>query len=228
MQLRSTKKLLVLKMNWTDLDYWQSKEWQVVKERLDDLDRKSVLYNPSRKLLFRALDITPFEKVRVAIIGQDPYPHHQHATGVAFDVPPSIKRDKFPPTLLNIFEEYKQDLHYPDPDTGSLHKWARQGVLLWNAIPSCEAGKPASHHWTEWSWLTKEIIEKLDREGCCVFVLLGNYAKKYNQFIFESDVIETSHPSPLGAKFGFTGSRVFSTTNGFLVEAGLEPVDWKL
>jgi len=217
-----------LKMNWTDLNFWHSDEWTSIIRKLDDLDSKRTLYNPSRKLLFRALNITPFEKVRVAIIGQDPYPDHAMATGVAFDIPPTVPRNKYPPSLVNIFKEYQQDLYYPDPPTGSLHPWARQGVLLWNAVPSCEAGKPASHHWPEWEALTAEIVSTLDREGCCVFILLGNYAKRYNQFIFDSDVIETSHPSPLGARFGFTGSRIFSTANGFLCEAGVETVSWKL
>lgn len=213
-------------MNWDELDYWNTGEWQVVQEKLDDLDKAKIAYNPARESLFAALDALSFEKVTVAIIGQDPYPKSIHATGVAFSIPEGIK--DYPPTLKNIFQELQNDLTYPDPKSGNLNKWVKQGVLLWNVFPSCEEGKPGSHHWDEWLPLTQEIVTKLDKQSCVVFVLLGAEARKFSKYIENSDVIETSHPSPLGANKGFFGSRIFSTVNAKLAEAGMNTVDWSL
>ena len=214
-------------MTWDELDYWKSGEWQVVQEKLDGLDKQGRLYLPQRQHIFRALDATPMASVRVAIIGQDPYPSLRHATGIAFSIPKG--ESDYPPTLRNIYSEYCSDLHYPYPSSGSLEKWVKQGVLLWNAIPTCNVGESASHHWDEWTFLTKEIVERLDQQDTpVVFILLGNYARNYSRYIRESDVIEASHPSPLGAKWSFFGSRIFSTANGKLVEAGVEPINWRL
>jgi uracil-DNA glycosylase len=214
-------------MLWKELDYWASGEWQVVSERLDDLKKKSVLWCPGRRNLFSVFRICPFDSVRVVIMGQDPYPNPALATGVAFSIPPSVPKDKYPPTLKNILKEYEDDLHYGPPVSGDLSPWCKSGVLLWNTIPSCEALRPTSHHWPEWEYLTREIIEKLDRKDI-VFILLGRFAREYAKHITRSDVIETSHPSPLGAKYGFLGSRIFTTANGKLCEQGLDPINWRL
>lgn len=216
-------------MTWEDLSFWSSKEWQTIEERLDDLDRQGKGYNPSRENIFAALDATPYETVRVAIIGQDPYPDKRFCTGVAFSIPPA--ETSFPPTLINIFKEYCEDLHLPFPTSGDLSSWCRQGVLLWNAVPTCYAGRPASHRdWTAWSVLTQEIVEKLNEKEKMVFVSLGGIARLFldNVDHLRHQVFSYSHPSPLGAsktKSPFLGSRLFSTINDKLKS---NPIDWRL
>lgn len=217
---------------WSDkLDFFKSGECQVCLEKLDGLKKDGVLYNPSRNNLFRALSRVSFDAVRVVVVGQDPYPSHVLATGVAFEVPSDVK--VFPPTLHEIFKEYHNDLGYPIPKSGSLEKWTQQGVLLWNAIPTCIAGKSLScYDWTEWQYLTREIITKLS-DRALVFAFLGGVAREYvssvNQHV--SKVIETSHPSPRGSlnsRTPFVGSRLFSTINAKCVEQGLGTIDWRL
>lgn len=213
---------------WDDLSYWNSPEYKIVQERLDNLTKSGVRYNPDKKLLFRALEEVPLSHIKCVIIGQDPYPNSFHATGLAFSVPSPVKPSEFPASLRNIFDEYEADLHYPRPTSGDLLSWSASGVLLWNAVPSCEAGKPASHHWPEWELLTREIVETLDRHYCIVFVLLGRFARSFSRYITASDVIETSHPSPLGVNHGFKGSRIFSTVNARLAELDISPINWRL
>lgn len=214
------------------LSYWQTGEWQVCNERLKDLEKAGISYNPARSDLFRALRDLPSEEVRVCIIGQDPYPDHRMATGNAFSIPGSISREQFPPTLNVILREYSSDLGYPFPRSGDLGRWTTQGVLLWNAIPTCQAGKTLSHDWDEYSYLTKEIVQRLSQRGI-VFALLGGVAKRHLEDIdlTKNEVIQTSHPSPRGnmnSSRPFTGSRLFSTINDKLVSLGLEPIDWRL
>jgi uracil-DNA glycosylase len=219
-------------MTWDELAFWQLGDWQAVQERLDDLDEHNTLYNPDRSSLFAALDAVEFESVRVCILGQDPYPIRRYATGVAFSIPKDAPY--FPPTLENIFREYRDDLHYPLPTSGCLLKWCEQGVLLWNVIPTCQTGKSMSHDWVEWTFLTQEIIEKLSSENNCVFVALGNTAQKYLKYIKEPEdnrIIMTSHPSPLASgksAHPFFGSRMFSTINMKLREINYDPIDWRL
>lgn len=213
-----------------DLAYWQSGEYQLIEERLNDVYRSSsqgkddAQFNPDPRYVFAGLRSVLPERCRVAIIGQDPYPKHEHACGVAFSLPRRVR--DFPPTLVNIFKELEDDLGYSPPKHGDLTRWCEQGVLLWNVYPTCATGKPGSHHWDEWTYLTKEIVEKLD--GQVVFVLLGASARSFRHLIHKSPCIETSHPSPLGAKWGFLGSRIFSRTNASLVALGKEPIDWRL
>jgi len=218
-------------MSWDSLEYWRSGEWQVVEERLSDMDKSGITYNPERQLLFTSLDATPMEKVTVVLSGQDPYPAGKYATGLAFSIPKEAKTH--PPTLNTLLQEYVDDLHYPYPKNGSLEKWASQGVLLWNSIPSCEAGKSLSHDWYEWSSLTQEIITTLSNQGNIVFVFLGGVARRFTPYVdtLRNDLIETSHPSPRGnrtSKVPFSGSRIFSTINAKLCARGKEPIDWKL
>jgi len=218
-----------MKHPWPQLNFWKSGEWQVVEERLHDLEKQRIPYNPGRERLFAALNEVPFDDVRVAIIGQDPYPQSKFATGVAFSIPPDLK--EYPSSLVNIFTEYANDLHYPYPTTGDLTRWCGAGVLLWNSIPSCLTSKPASHRWSEWEFLTKEIVENLNEKGI-VFIFLGAIAREFKKYTDDrSKVIEASHPSPLGVlskKTPFFGSRIFTTANTLLVEQGLEPIDWRL
>ena len=212
------------------MSYWDTGEWQVVEERLDDLEKEHVSYNPTRECLFSSLDAVPFDSCRVAIMGQDPYPNSKHAMGLAFSVPKSVKL--LPPTLNNILKEYCDDLHYPEPKSGDLSKWCEQGVLLWNCIPSCETSKSLSHNWEEWKLLTREIIERQSARGI-VFVFLGGFAREFSKYVNEkvSKVLVLSHPSPRASRLSyspFLGSRMFSTVNSMLNEQGLEPVNWRL
>lgn len=200
-----------------DLGYWKTGEWQVVEERLNETQ-----YNPGPDLCFAALRSVLPGTCKVAILGQDPYPQLRHCTGLAFSVQPDCQ--PIPPSLVNIFKEYEDDLHYPAPKNGDLSKWCEQGVLLWNVYPSCKTGKPGSHHWEEWEPLTREIVEKLDEQPGVVFALLGRSAQHFARYIRSGPIISTSHPSPLGAKYGFLGSRIFSRINSLLKE----PIDWRL
>lgn len=220
------------------MKYWNSGEWQVVEERLRDLGKLS---NPPADRLFEALRTMEQDDVRVVIVGQDPYPDRRLCTGIAFAIPEGMHP---PLSLLNIFKELEDDLHLRQGENSrrynevadllqreedcTLKSWVAQGVLLWNAYPSCTIGKPASHHWEEWQPLTQELVEVLSPRGI-VFVFLGNLARHFAPFVTAgSKVIETSHPSPLGAKHGFLGSRIFSRTNGLLAELGKPPIDWRL
>lgn len=225
-----------MKIKGWDLDYFNTGEWQVVDERLKDLERQNRAigrygYNPGRKSLFEALRVTSQEQTRVAIIGQDPYPQESFATGLSFSIPAG--RTDFPPTLRTIFDEYVSDLHHPYPTSGCLTPWTGEGgVLLWNAIPSCATGQSLSHDWVEWENLTTEIVRKLAKKGIC-FALLGQVARRYSGLITPSNnhIVLTSHPSPRGSRSSntpFIGSRLFSTLNDRLNDIALRPVDWKL
>lgn len=215
---------------WDDLSYWSSQEWGIIQDRLDTLDLASERYYPTRENLFKALDLTPFENTKAMICGQDPYTSRELATGLAFSIPSRV--EKFPPTLHNIMKEYSVDLHLPIPLSGDLTKWAEQGVLLWNAVPSVGTW-PLSHNYPEWTVLTTEIIENLRDKGI-VFAFLGSFAKEFSVLVNSSPncrVIETSHPSPRGninSKTPFLGSRLFSRTNDYLNELGLGSIDWRL
>ncbi len=216
--------------NWGHLDFWKTGEWQVIEERLDDLDKNKKLYNPTRKNVFKALEAVDPDNVRVAIVGQDPYPDPIHATGLAFSIPAHIKG--LPLTLQNIFREYSEDLHYPVPTSGSLDRWAEQGVLLWNAIPTVAQHQPLSHNWVEWQLLTEELITKLSKQKV-VMAFLGGVARDFVKFTDHDakKVIETSHPSPRGnlnSRVPFLGSRLFSTINTKLASQGVPSIDWRL
>lgn len=222
-------------MNPWALDFWKSGEYQVVRENLDDDEKTGFRINPERKSLFKALSLTPIERVRCVLVGQDPYPQHDFATGLAFSIPRRFKPEHFPPTLKSIFDEYCSDLGYPRPSHGDLTKWAENGVLLWNAIPSCREGSSLSHDWPgrEWEYLTHEIISKLSKQSI-VFAFLGGTARRFVADVAAdsgSVVIETSHPSPRGSlnsRTPFRGSRLFSTINDKLIGLGMKPVDWRL
>lgn len=217
-------------MKWNELKFWQSGEWQVIEEKLDDLELSEVQINPARDLIFHAMDETPLDTVKVAIIGQDPYPNPKHSVGLAFSIRHIITEKNYPPTLRNIFREYKDDLHYPQPSTGNLTDWAQRGVFLWNRYPVCKSGSPGSCHWCEWDTLNNEIITELDKQKA-VFCFLGSVAHELGKNVKNNPVMNVSHPSPLGVRKGklpFFGSRIFTTINAHLGDLGVEPVDWQL
>lgn len=215
-----------------NLDFWKSGEWQVINERLHDMERAGVRYNPSRADLFRSLSAVGSPgMVRVVLVGQDPYPQGKYCTGLAFSIPPQFLRVDFPPTLREIFAEYNRDLGYAVPSNGDLSPWVDQGVLLWNVIPSCENGRTLSHDWDEYQHLNREVFGLLSQRGI-VFAFLGGVARRYAGCVTGNNrIITTSHPSPRGSlnsKMPFNGSRLFTTINHHLTELGLDPIDWKL
>lgn len=183
---------------------------------------------PRGDQFFAALDYTPFEEVRAVILGQDPYHGPGQAHGLCFSVPPGVQP---PPSLQNIFKELKADLGIEPPRHGCLESWARQGVLLLNAVLTVEMGKAASHQGKGWEEFTDAIIHRLneEREGIA-FILWGSYAQRKGAFIDRRKhfVLESPHPSPLSAHRGFFGSRPFSKVNQYLVSRGQTPIDWRI
>ncbi len=181
---------------------------------------------PNPKHIFRAFDETPFDAVKVVILGQDPYHGAGQANGLCFAVNPGVKA---PPSLQNIFKEIESDLGHPANRDTDLDRWAKQGVLLLNATLTVRASSPGSHQGKGWEQFTDAAIKKLndEREGI-VFILWGNYAKQKGAHIDRSKhfVIESPHPSPFSAHSGFFGSKPFSKTNAHLREHGKTVIDW--
>lgn len=183
---------------------------------------------PGPKNIFRAFNTTPFDKVKVVILGQDPYHGPLQANGLCFSVNPGMN---IPPSLANIFKELESDVGIPRPKSGDLTSWAEQGVLLLNSVLTVEAGRPGSHKVLNWEKFTDKAIEALSahRENV-VFILWGSYALSKKRLIDETKhvIIHGPHPSPLSSYRGFFGSKPFSRVNEVLIAKGLEPVDWKL
>lgn len=181
---------------------------------------------PSPKLVFHALDLCPFDTVRVVILGQDPYHGAGQAHGLSFSVPEGIR---IPPSLKNIYKEITDDLGIPTPSSGNLEHWATQGVLLLNATLTVQNGQPASHQGWGWETFTDAIIKTIsDNKEHVVFLLWGNYARAKKSLI-DSDrhlILEATHPSPFSAHSGFLGSKHFSQTNSYLEEHGQPPINW--
>jgi uracil-DNA glycosylase len=177
---------------------------------------------------FRALDLTPLDKVRVVILGQDPYHGEGQAHGLCFSVQPGVRP---PPSLVNIYKELERDLSIRPRHHGFLEHWAKQGVLLLNSVLTVEMGRPASHRDRGWEQFTDRIIREVNaKPDPVVFMLWGSYAQKKAAFVDTSRhlVLKAAHPSPLSAHSGFFGCAHFSKANSFLTARGLEPVDWAL
>ena len=190
----------------------------------DEYAKGAVFPNP--KHIFRAFDETPFDTVKVVVLGQDPYHGPGQANGLCFAVNQGVQT---PPSLQNIFKELESDLGYAVNRDADLGRWARQGVLLLNAVLTVRAASAASHQGKGWEEFTDAAIKKLndEREGI-VFILWGNYAKKKGAHIDRAKhcVIEGAHPSPLSAHNGFFGSKPFSKANAYLIARGGTPIDW--
>lgn len=188
---------------------------------------EAVVYPPAPQV-FEALELTPFRSVKVVLLGQDPYHGPGQAHGLAFSVLPGVTP---PPSLRNLFKELSADVDVPIPENGYLAAWARRGVLLLNAVLTVRAGEPASHAGAGWEAFTDAVIERVNaKRNRVVFLLLGSHAQKKGQAVERGRhaVLEAPHPSPLSAKRGFFGSRIFSRANAALVDAGRSPVDWRL
>ena len=183
---------------------------------------------PDKKNIFAALKYTPYENVKVVILGQDPYHGLGEAHGMAFSVCPGIK---IPPSLQNIYKELHEELGCYIPNNGYLMKWARQGVLLLNSVLTVQKDLPASHRGIGWEAFTDKIIEEVNKkEDPVVFMLWGNFAKSKASLITNSKhlVLTAAHPSPFSARYGFFGCNHFKKANEFLKENGREPIDWQI
>lgn len=183
---------------------------------------------PPGNRIFAAFDHTPFSKVKVVILGQDPYHNDGQAHGLCFSVPDGVA---VPPSLVNIYKELNSDLGVPIPRSGNLEKWANQGVLLLNATLTVRAYQAGSHQKRGWENFTDEVIRQLSaRHSGLVFILWGSYAQAKESMIDTSKhyILKAVHPSPLSVYRGFFGCQHFSKTNELLAGAGKEPIDWNL
>lgn len=209
-------------------DYLERPEMRALSTFLRERKEAGKTIYPRGSRIFAALDTTPFEAVKVVILGQDPYHGPGQAHGLCFSVLPDVA---VPPSLENIFREIARDLDLPRPDHGWLVPWARQGVLLLNAVLTVEQGQAGSHQGKGWEGFTDACIEALNREReKLVFLLWGSYAQAKGRLIDtrRHRVLKAPHPSPLSAHRGFLGCGHFSTTNAWLTESGQTPVDWRL
>jgi len=191
-------------------------------------EKSNYIVYPPGNLIFNAFDKTPFEEVKVVIIGQDPYHGPGQAHGLCFSVPEGIKA---PPSLVNILKEINTDLGIPVPGHGNLESWARQGVLLLNATLTVRANTAGSHQGKGWERFTDAAIKALsDKRENLVFLLWGKYAQAKSGLIDTGKhlILKTVHPSPLSAYAGFMGCRHFSKTNEYLKSVGKNEIDWRI
>jgi len=188
---------------------------------------KHIIYPPDPNI-FHAFNYTPFEKVKIVILGQDPYHGQGQSHGLCFSVPFGIKP---PPSLVNIFKEIKSDLDLPFPNHGNLEHWARQGVLLINATLTVRSNQAESHQGKGWETFTDNVIKKLsdEREGI-IFLLWGRFAQNKAELIDRDKhtILEAPHPSPFSARTGFFGCKHFSKCNEILKKSGVPEIDWRV
>lgn len=186
-----------------------------------------IIYPPGPQI-FHAFNTTPFDKVKVVILGQDPYHGLRQAHGLCFSVQSGTQP---PPSLVNIFKELHEDIGVPIPDHGDLTHWAEQGVFLLNASLTVRAGEPMSHARIGWAHFTDAVIKTIsEKKEHVVFLLWGKFAQEKRTLI-DADkhlILRSVHPSPLSAHSGFFGCRHFSKTNEYLVKHGIDPIDWRL
>jgi uracil-DNA glycosylase len=198
-----------------------------LKSFLLEEKKKFIIFPPGSEI-FAAFNHTPFDQVKVVILGQDPYHGSGQANGLCFSVKRGVQK---PPSLQNIFKELYSDLGIPVPVNGNLEKWAKQGVLLLNATLTVRNGQAGSHQNKGWETFTDAAIRALsDKKDNLVFILWGNYAQA-KQILIDPNrhfIIKSPHPSPFSAERGFFGSKPFSKCNLFLKEKGLDQVDWSL
>lgn len=194
---------------------------EFIKTRYKD----TIVYPPAKKI-FNAFDLCPFDKVKVVILGQDPYHGPNQAHGLSFSVEEGERK---PPSLINIYKELKNDLGVEPAKSGDLTHWAEQGVFLLNAILTVEASKPASHQKKGWEQFTDAVIKTIsEKKEHVVFILWGAYAQKKGEIIDQSKhlVIKSVHPSPLSVERGFFGSKPFNKTNEYLKGHGIDEIKW--
>jgi len=209
------------------MDQFQSPYFGALKDFLVEEKKQYTIYPPGR-LIFNAFQRTPFDKVKVVILGQDPYHGPGQAHGLCFSVPRGIPK---PPSLVNIFKELNTDMKVPVPEHGNLEKWADQGVLLINATLTVRESQAGSHQKRGWETFTNRVIELVsEKKTGVVFLLWGRFAQAKESLIDGTRhlVLKAAHPSPLSAHNGFFGCRHFSRTNEYLVQQGKAGIDWAL
>lgn len=209
-------------------DAFATPQMQALKTFLKTEKAAGKIIYPRGSLIFNAMDSTPFDQVKVVILGQDPYHGPGQAHGLSFSVPKGIAP---PPSLVNIFKEIEQDLSIPVPNHGCLQNWADQGVLLLNSVLTVEQRKAASHKGKGWEQFTDAIINALNQQReNLVFLLWGSYAQQKGKIIDRERhlVLKSPHPSPLSAHRGFFGNGHFSKANAYLQANGIDPIVWAL
>ena len=209
-------------------DWFAREDMQQLARFLRQRKAAGATVYPPGKDIFAAFDATPFDAIKVVILGQDPYHGPGQAHGLCFSVLPGVP---VPPSLLNIYKELETDLGIARASHGCLLPWAQQGVLLLNAVLTVEDGKPGSHQGKGWEGFTDHVVEVLNRErDGLVFLLWGSYAQKKGAVIDprRHRVLKAAHPSPLSAHRGFLGCGHFSSTNQYLEETGQAPINWQL
>ncbi len=220
---------VILKNDWNDIlkDEFQKDYYLKLRQFLINEYKTKTIY-PDMYDIFNALHYTPYHKVKVVILGQDPYHGPNQAHGLSFSVKPKVQ---IPPSLKNIFKELNSDLNYFIPNNGFLESWALQGVLLLNTVLTVRANCANSHKGIGWEIFTDKIIKSLnDRNEPIVFILWGSNAQKKEELITNPKhfIIKSAHPSPLSAHRGFFGSKPFSKTNEFLKSINQSPINWQI
>lgn len=210
------------------LEEESKKDYMIKLKTFIDNEYNTKTIFPERKNIMNSMSYTPYEKVKVVIVGQDPYHGVGEAHGLCFSVQPGIKT---PPSLVNIYKELKRDLGCYIPNNGYLVKWAKEGVLLLNSVLTVVKDTPGSHRGKGWEIFTDTIIKSLnEKEEPVVFLLWGSYAKEKASLITNPKhlILKTSHPSPFSVRNGFDGCSHFSKANEFLKSHGIEPIDWQI
>ena len=204
---------------------FQKSYMQEIKSFLINCSQNNEVIYPHPKDIFKSLELTPFQSVKVVILGQDPYHGPNQAHGLAFSVKKNVP---IPPSLKNIFKEISEDLHSNKRLSGDLTNWAKQGVLLLNTCLTVFPGRPGSHANLGWQKFTDSIIDAVDTKDNVVFLLWGSYAQKKKDLLLNKNnlVLEAPHPSPLSAHRGFFGCKHFSKANEFLRKNKIEEIDW--
>ena len=219
----------VIEKGWKEIlwEEFQSPYFSELKEFLVEEKKSFTIYPPGNHI-FNAFQHTPYDQVKVVVLGQDPYHGTGQAHGLCFSVPPGIPQ---PPSLVNIFKELQADLNIPVPSHGNLEKWADQGVLLLNATLTVRASQAGSHQNKGWETFTNRVIEKTSAmKSGVVFLLWGRYAQAKENLIDGQKhlILKAAHPSPFSAYSGFFGCRHFSKTNEYLEKQGVTGIDWTL
>jgi uracil-DNA glycosylase len=219
-----------IESSWKEIlkDEFDKPYFQQIAVHLKTEKQQNKIIYPPGSLIFNAFDKTPFHKIKVVILGQDPYHGPGQAHGLCFSVQNGVPP---PPSLINIFKELHDDTGVPTPHHGNLTHWAEQGVFLLNASLTVRAGEPMSHAKIGWAEFTDTVIKRISSlKKNIVFLLWGKFAQDKRVLVDESKhlVLRAAHPSPLSANNGFLGCRHFSKANAYLVQHGIDPVDWKL
>ena len=206
-------------------DEFQKKYMEEIKTFLIKCSKNNEVIYPHPIDIFRSLELTTFDNVKVVILGQDPYHGQNQAHGLAFSVQENVPK---PPSLKNIFKEISEDLKIEKRFSGDLTNWAKQGVLLLNTCLTVSPGRPGSHSHLGWQEFTDSVIKAVDTKDRVVFILWGSYARKKKELLSNNKnlILEAPHPSPLSAHRGFFGCKHFSKTNQFLHKHEIKDIDW--